>query len=641
MSWRRWLWLLVLLLAFGLRAFALDLHSLRGDEAISATYSALPLAEMLEISRVDEPHPPLFYFLLGLWERLAGMSEYAVRFWALWPGLLSVALLRPLLRRLGAAEAALPAAAFLAFNSFHIWHSQDARSYTWLVMAGLLASIVLLDALSSQPHHPTRSAWRPWFRYGLSVAFLVWLHYYALFILVAHGLYVLWRVRLQAAFWRWLVAVTLGGVTLLPWLWISWQFILGYTGNFEPAAPVTIIWRGLQAFSGGPVSDAAVTFAPWMLLAAGLAALGLFVAGRRQPQAALFLSLYLALTFLGVIGLTLRGQAFTERYLIGALPAYAALVGLGWAWLWRQQRWGAALGGPLALALLAWNGLVWHSYLYDEQLAKSPEWREAFDLVFTEQDAATDALIYNLPEASITYYLDTYRPPDQTGWIPSYFVPRQPQPDPVALEAELAALSQRHERIWLVQGLNSQWYDQGLVEQYFTRYSDRVTEANYRWVKVHLYHTPPRLAADMRRLNRRFEHGLQLEGYQLFADEEAGRVQLERGDSLKLSLYWTSDGPTERPYTVFTQLIDASGMLRAGYDNQPVWNTYPTTAWQPNERIVDKYRLRVPDDAPTVPYQLWVGLYDSETGQRLQWLDKSGKPQGDYVVLDIVIEVGE
>ena len=99
---------LIILLAFGLRAYRLGAQSLRGDEAASATYATFAVSEILEITRFADPHPPLFYVALGYWEQLVGVSEFAVRFWVLIPGILIIPSIFVLARTLFGAQAYWP-----------------------------------------------------------------------------------------------------------------------------------------------------------------------------------------------------------------------------------------------------------------------------------------------------------------------------------------------------------------------------------------------------------------------------------------------------------------------------------------------------------------------------------------------------
>ena len=99
--WRRpaTLSVLLLLLAFFLRLYRLDGQPLRGDEAATILYSALPITKLWELSRVTDPHPPLYYLLLHPWQGLVGESGWSMRFAGVVASTLSVAALWALARR--------------------------------------------------------------------------------------------------------------------------------------------------------------------------------------------------------------------------------------------------------------------------------------------------------------------------------------------------------------------------------------------------------------------------------------------------------------------------------------------------------------------------------------------------------------
>ena len=99
------------------------------------------------------------------------------------------------------------------------------------------------------------------------------------------------------------------------------------------------------------------------------------------------------------------------------------------------------------------------------------------------------------------------------------------------------------------------------------------------------------------------------------------------GSQLPLTLYWQADGGTMRPYTVFTQLLDASGQLIAQQDNWPVKGQWPPTCWQPKEVVVDNYQLVLPPDLASDRYILVTGFYDARDGTRLPTED------GNHVTL--------
>lgn len=88
---------------------------------------------------------------------------------------------------------------------------------------------------------------------------------------------------------------------------------------------------------------------------------------------------------------------------------------------------------------------------------------------------------------------------------------------------------------------------------------------------------------------------------------------------LDLTLVWQADGAAARPYTVFTQLLDANGTLVAQQDNWPVNGQWPPTCWRDGDRVPDPYAIDLPPELPSGEYALVVGMYDALTGERLVW----------------------
>jgi hypothetical protein len=71
-------------------------------------------------------------------------------------------------------------------------------------------------------------------------------------------------------------------------------------------------------------------------------------------------------------------------------------------------------------------------------------------------------------------------------------------------------------------------------------------------------------------------------------------------------------------YTVFVQILDPTGQVRAQVDSVPQGGGYPTIWWLPGEVITDPLTLELPPDIPQdTAYRLIVGLYDPVTGERL------------------------
>jgi hypothetical protein len=98
---------------------------------------------------------------------------------------------------------------------------------------------------------------------------------------------------------------------------------------------------------------------------------------------------------------------------------------------------------------------------------------------------------------------------------------------------------------------------------------------------------------------------------------------------LQLTLYWQAERPLDQNWTVFVHVLHGPETLVAQHDGQPRDGRYPTSVWDQGEVVDDHHRLTLPSDAPDGDYQVAVGLYGVESGQRLRVLDSDGNPVGD------------
>lgn len=129
------------------------------------------------------------------------------------------------------------------------------------------------------------------------------------------------------------------------------------------------------------------------------------------------------------------------------------------------------------------------------------------------------------------------------------------------------------------------------------------------------------------RLVATFGQSARLIGYGLEGDWRPGAA-------LRLTLYWQALGPSERPLTVFTHLLDALERVRGQRDAQPLDGARPTTGWVAGEYLIDPYRLTIAPDARPGEYLVEIGLYDPSSGAREPVVDADGKPIGDRLILE-------
>ena len=124
-----------------------------------------------------------------------------------------------------------------------------------------------------------------------------------------------------------------------------------------------------------------------------------------------------------------------------------------------------------------------------------------------------------------------------------------------------------------------------------------------------------------------FGNKIALAGY------EMDRRKVSAGEAIHLTLYWRGLIEMENDYTVFVHLLREGDQIWAGADRQPQDGAAPTSTWSQGQTVVDKYKLVIASDAPPDVYEVEVGLYLAETGERLDLLDQEGRLMGNRVLL--------
>ncbi|MBM4464942.1 MAG: DUF2142 domain-containing protein [Chloroflexi bacterium] len=114
---------------------------------------------------------------------------------------------------------------------------------------------------------------------------------------------------------------------------------------------------------------------------------------------------------------------------------------------------------------------------------------------------------------------------------------------------------------------------------------------------------------------------------------EMDRRKAEPGEAIRLTLYWQGLAKMRDDYTVFVHLLREGDQIWAGADRQP---QTPTSTWARGQIVVDEYELVIAPDAPPDVYEVEVGLYLPETGERLNLLDQDGRLIGNRVLLSKV-----
>ena len=454
-----------------------------------------------------------------------------------------------------------------------------------------------------------------------------------------------WRREQLASRWRALALVSLVAVLvslplLIHYVRFPQDFLqralevsaLPEAGSAPGTSLVTKLWSSAQDVAGmfflrgdqnpryNLAGRPALTWWSLPLLLASLVAL-LQRQGRRQR---LFLLLWL-----GVMLVPSWLSEYPPHFVrsIGALPPLCLLLADGghalWQWIRKTSRtWARAWGrlaqismAALLVLLVAAESVLSLSAFH--HWVTSPEQFYAFDEGLLEigryaAQLPPDQLVYVSPTAdhpTLTYSLTTEPdPPELTGFDGRHVFVSRPGEDAVYLV--VAFEDYRFE-------LMAPWYYPDEELQPELTISDH--EGN---VYAQVYAVPgtaqlrtPEYAAGIA-----WEDGVYLEGY-----EPVDCCSYEPGSTVYLELWWrTGTDSPQHAWTVFAHMVSPDGQLVAGDDSEPGRGSYPTTDWLPGDLIIDEYELQIPADGAPGEYDLEIGLYNWQTGQRLRLAGGSG-----------------
>ena len=277
----------------------------------------------------NETNPPAYQILLIFVERYLGDSETVLRLPSAIAGILAIPVLFALGRRMYSTRVGLTAALLLAVSWAPIYYSQEARTYSFTLLATLLTFLLWYPLFAAQK---TRvGAPRRWATaYGIAAVVLLYLHYYGMLIVLGQALAALWLLRESSRdIRRVLVTYVLVLLAYAPWLLVSvWQYTHD-AGTLWIQRPHLIFFQRYLWFAFNSNTAFAVVAALAMFAFAGL----LIWRRRREGAKASFLREdvillwwmgfpVLAAYLVSVIGRPL----LVTHYLIVILPAVYLIV---------------------------------------------------------------------------------------------------------------------------------------------------------------------------------------------------------------------------------------------------------------------------------------------------------------------------
>jgi 4-amino-4-deoxy-L-arabinose transferase-like glycosyltransferase len=594
----------ILLLALGLRLWNLDQHVLWWDEGNNAYFAHATPAQILETSRLtNDTNPPVHRLALGLWLRLLGDSAFNLRLLSVVCGVLSVALAFLWGRRLGGDAAGLLAALLLALSPTAIYYSREAKGYPWITLWEWIGLTLLVTTVD-----PTRAPRRRgvtlalWAGYVVASALAVGAHYYALFVHLAQGVWLVavilrdWRGLGQAwqRLWPWALAQLAVLALVAPWAVLTWG--TAYAGAdaipLEQTArnAATYLTNMLTRLAGGPRVESVWG---WLAMASlAISAAWAVWRGRAEPHALHHgLLACVVLVPLAAGYLVQRAAVIViPRLFLFVVPAICILAAAGLV----RLRWRAI---PLALAL----SLAWGMSLPGAYASPAPEGEDIRELAATLDTLARpgDVVVVNyIWEEGM---LRLYAPQAEVDWHLGWYTEE-------SVSAEIESLLSANERLWLVSYQQPLQHPSNQAGWWLEQHAVRVLSQEQGHTRLALYVL--QCAGSESISEYALEGGISL--HSAGVPEKA-----EPGDVLSLALSWTAAQPVADGITVFVQLLGPDGALVAQADGDPVNGLAPLPAAPLREPQKDCRALLVPPGAPHGKYTVIAGLYNRATGARV------------------------
>lgn len=609
------LMLALLVLSSAVRFHRLGEQSLWYDEGVAYNHALRTLPELIPLLQRNV-HVPAYFTLLGLWEDLAGASEFALRSLSVFFSLLSIALTFALGSRLFHPVAGVAASAFVALNTFSIYYAAEARMYAMLtaVAAGsmLLFVVFLRDLCRSLP---SRSRSRHIIALGLINALGLYTHVvFALVLLTQIALAIIWFLEswlderqstasASTAKRTLLAYIAANALTLLlfsPWLSTAVSQVFAQPNIAEPLALDRLLRQIQGYFAFGvtyELSMGSMAFVAYFFLLFGL----LLPETRARALWHMLLPVLWVLISVGLY-LSLNLGMRYMRFLLPAQLAFALWMGRGVWILWTRQtreRHSALRHVPVLAAIVASGGLLLAQFdglpiLYHHADFQRDDIRGLTRDIESELQEG-DALIVSAAGLAevLRYY---YR-----AEAPVYGLPLTA--DVEATRAQVREIIAAHGRLHVIFYGAAEQDPEGIVEAALNRHAFEISDA---WVGDLRYaqYVSPADFAQAQSLDIPFGKQILLASVAISAEAALP------GDVLQVQFTWIADAAIDARYKVFLQLLDADGFLVAQRDSEPGAGLAKTVDWRPGIPVLDNHALLLPKDLPPGDYTLIAGLYD-------------------------------
>jgi hypothetical protein len=576
-----------------------SIHStyMRDDEEIAFRTTSRDLGYTIWYQAEQDVHAPLWFASFWLWQQFMGGSEFMGRLYSIFWSLMTVASVYQLGRQwFGASRYGLFAIIALGVSAYFFIYSLEIRPYALNMLAATSSMWAFRRWIVRQTNSTALI-------YGLSVALMLYLHYFLIFLVAAQILFVVLALRplRRRNIQQFILTFAFAFVIWLPWSVIfvyqirhltavetafgNARGLAGIGSTTEPTNGETI-WQLLNLLSNGQI-----------VLVVAVLLIGVVLLWHKWEW-----KLALAWAF-GVPLITLTANTFlavyTPRYVAYLCVGLAIAIGAVMAHLPNTTRY----IGIVAFGLISLWGLP-------SQLPQNrTPLRALFEAVALEAQPG-DAMFYDhaSPEDNVV------------TWQIAHYLPDFLQQNQIH---EVSSISEAR-RVWYV---TADWFNPD-VQTTFKQIEKThplqqvIGDCTLNWCYlIQRMEAPP------------WEEPLVFGESMAFWGADVDQINQER---IQTRLWWRVTTPPLINYSMSLRLIDNQNKMVAQTDG-PVLNygqaTVESSAMIPGQIYVDFRQIDLSAELAPGQYQLALVVYDWQTGVSLKLTDGSESLELDAVAI--------
>jgi len=207
---------IVLFVALAARLYGLGHESLWTDE-LSTIYRSghESVADVIRRGTISDWHPPGYYLFMHFWMMVFGDSEVSVRMPSAIAGTISIYFIYVVGRKLYDEKTGIMSSLAAAFSAYHLYYSQEARMYAFLLLFTLICASFMLN-ITGRLRKGREPKNRDIILYSVFAVLAIYTHYFGLLAVGLSFIYMLsvskYRIR------KLVYAGTAIFLCYLPWL---------------------------------------------------------------------------------------------------------------------------------------------------------------------------------------------------------------------------------------------------------------------------------------------------------------------------------------------------------------------------------------------------------------------------------------